>query len=178
MKINVTILALSMSLLILLSNQSASALPSSGSKEVLVAGGYNRDIGTGSGNANLDVSYGSYIDQALEVGLRQQFNYTIQKETSDVWRAVTAPFVNYHLTALGQNQSIVPFLGGQLGAVWNDDDITGTIGPEGGFKFYMDNSTFLLARYQYQWFFEKFGDVNETQNSAHVGVLGLGFNWN
>lgn len=153
------------------------ALPREGTQELLVSGGLNRTIGTGTGNFNGDLSYGWFMDQAVEAGIRQQFSYTFADDASDVWRATTAPFLDYHFNTWGKDNNILPFVGGFAGAVWNDDDFTGTVGPEAGIKAYLNEDTFILLRYQYQWFFDELDEVNDTLDSVHVMNVGLGFNW-
>lgn len=76
-----------------------------------------------------------------EVGIRQGFFYTLSDEASDVWRATTTPFIDYHFRDGTNEQTIVPFVGGFVGAVWNESDFTGAIGPEAGLKAYMSDST-------------------------------------
>lgn len=157
--------------------QNVYAAPVEGTHEIQVAAGYNRQIGSGSGTFNADVGYGYYLDKAWEVGVRQQFSYTLVKEDSDIWLATTAPFIDYHFNAWGRDQNVVPFIGAILGAVWNEDDFTGTVGPEAGLKVYLSNDTFISARYNYQWFFDEIDEVNKTLDSAHIVAVGLGFNW-
>ena len=43
-------------------------------------------------------------------------------------------FVNYHFRV---TDIIVPYLGAFIGAAWNDRDVTGTLGPQGGVKFFV-----------------------------------------
>lgn len=41
---------------------------SSDTQEVIVSGGYNRDIGTGTGNLNINGEYGHYMDSCGKWG--------------------------------------------------------------------------------------------------------------
>ena len=154
----------------------AFAMPQGGTNEIEVNAGYFRALGTGGGTFNGDVMYGIYLDDpAWEIGLRQAFNYVQRRRASNFWTATTAPFVNYHIR--GVMDGVVPFVGGQLGAVWNDDDFTGTVGPDAGLKFYMSDSTYMVTRYRYEWFFDKFETIDETAGANHVVTVGLGYNW-
>lgn len=97
-----------------------------------------------------------------------------------MWNAVTSPLLNYHFVGdspLAVNKNVVPYLGGFVGAVWNDEDFTGTVGPQAGVKLYVTPSTFVAANYRYEWFFDEVGDANDTQDANHVVTVGLGYNW-
>lgn len=155
----------------------AFALPQGGENEIEVSAGYFRAVGTGSGTFNGDLLFGRYFDNpAWEVGIRQGFNHSQRDKSPDFWTATTAPFVSYHFRNLLANEA-VPFIGGQLGAVWNDEDFTGTIAPDAGIKFYIGDNTYFVTRYRYEWFFDKFKTVDETTDASHVVTAGLGFNW-
>ena len=97
--------------------------------------------------------------------------------TKTPWAATTAPFVRYHFLGLSENR-IVPFLGAFLGAVWNDNDITGTLGPEAGIKFFVTEQAFIQTRYRYAWFFDDFESAdNQSDNGNHVISVGIGYFW-
>lgn len=150
------------------------AQPSADAREVSGAASFFRPIGSGTGALNLDATYGYSTTDAVQVGVRQSLNLIDSDSASTVWNAVTSPFLNYHF--LG-GDVLVPYIGGFLGGVWNDDDITGTAGPQGGVKMYISPSSFVGLNYRYEWFFEEIGDANETQNANHVATVGLGYTW-
>lgn len=155
----------------------AVALPTEGTKEATLTGGFNRDIGSGTGNLNINGELGYYIDPMIEVGIRQGFFYTLQEDASDIWRASTAPFFDYHFRDCSESQIIVPFAGLFVGAVWNESDFTGYTGPDLGIKAYVNKSTFFTARYNYEWFFDELDENQNDINSAHIITVGLGYNW-
>lgn len=154
------------------------AVPRAESNEVQITGGYFRSIGTGGGNFNTDMGYGYFLTKDWEVGVRQGINYNLVENASDDWIATTSPFLEYHFMNEGQTTpTLLPFLGGFVGAVWNEDDFTGTVGPSGGVKYFFHDQTFLTARYRYEWFFDEINEVNDTIDSNHVVTFGLGYVW-
>jgi len=159
------------------SGVSAFAQPFPNSHEVSGAAAFFRPLGSGTGTFDADVAYGYHFDDpAWEVGLRQGYTWVLQRDEKDTWRALTAPYLHYNFCGM-PNQMIVPYIGGFVGAVWNDSDFDGTVGPQGGVKIYVSPSTFVAANYRYEWFFDSFGDINDRQREAHVVSLGLGYNW-
>ena len=89
--------------------------------------------------------------------------------------ATTAPFINYHFRV---TDIIVPYLGAFIGAAWNDDDITGTLGPQLGVKLFVHEQTFVNLGYRYEWFWDKFERINnESDNGNHIFNIGVGFTW-
>lgn len=159
---------------------SASALPQESDQEVLLGGSFFRPIGSGGGTFNMDARYGYFLSDEFQVGLRQSYTLNHNDDDPDTWNAVTSPYGIYHFymdNGSGGRSPLVPYAGAFLGAVWNDDDLTGTVGPQAGVKYYLTDSTFLNAEYRYEWFFEEFRDANEVQDANHVALLGIGYNW-
>ena len=71
-----------------------------------------------------------------------------------------------------------PYLGGSIGAVYNDRDITGVIGPNAGLKLFFDDQAFLNLGYRYEYFFSRFKDIdNNTNRGNHIAAIGIGFVW-
>lgn len=146
-----------------------------GDSELQLSGGFFHAQDSDTASITLDGSYGYFFTQALEGGIRQGLNYTFIDDADDPWTATTIPFVDYHFLF---HHSFVPFVGGFGGIVWNDDDITGTIGPEGGFKFFLNDQTFIVTRYRYEWFFTELDLADDSAGDGnHVVTLGLGFVW-
>ena len=155
------------------------AVQSAGDNEIQLSGGFFHANDTDVGTATLDVSYGYYLTNVWELGIGQTLNYNFIDDASDTWTASTVPFLYYHIRGLSTNDTFQPFLGAFVGAVYNDDDATGTAGPAVGFKAFVNESTFLMTRYRYEWFFNdvELGDVTDTTRGNHVVTLGLGFVW-
>ena len=166
--------ALNLSLLFLLSVPTYAASVQ-GDNEVEIAGGFFHAQGLGTGALSADLAYGYYLTPGWEIGLRQALSYNFIDDHRDIWTATTTPFINYnfHVT-----ERIIPFLGGFVGAAWNDRDATGTIGPSGGVKIYLSDQTYLSTRYRYEWFFDSLRGIDRNKsNGNHVVNIGLGFVW-
>ena len=146
---------------------------------VQISGGFFHAQDTDIGTATLSLSYGYFVTKPLEVGVSQSLNYNFVDEGDDTWTASTIPFVNYHFLGLSQDDIFQPFLGAFIGAVYNDNDSTGTAGPNIGFKVFLHEKTYLITAYRYEWFFEEMelSDVSDTSSGNHVVTLGLGILW-
>ncbi len=155
------------------------AAQTAGESEIQLSGGFHHTNDTDVGTATLDVSYGYHLTNVWEIGIGQTLNYAFIDHGDDQWTASTTPFVYYHIRGLSLNDTFQPFLGAFVGAIYNDDKTTGTAGPAVGFKAFLNDKTFLITKYRYEWFFEdlELGDASDTSNGNHVVTLGLGFVW-
>lgn len=161
--------------LFLLASSAAMAAPRQGSSELLVSGGFFHQEGSDDGSLNADLNYGWYLTPGWQVGIRQALNYTFIDDRRDFWLATTSPFINYNFRL---TDIIVPYLGAFLGLVWNDNDVTGTIGPQAGVKFFVHDAAFLNLGYRYEFFFNKFRAIdNNASDGNHVFNIGIGFHW-
>jgi hypothetical protein len=161
--------------LFLVSAPTAYAGPVANDHEVELSGGLVHSEGTDTGNLNLDLSYGYYLSPGWQFGIRQALNYNFIEDQRDEWTATTSPFLAYHFRL---SDTVLPHLGGFIGAVWNDRDITGTIGPQVGVKFFFSPQTYVGLRYRYEWFWNKFERINNNSDDGnHVFNIGLGFVW-
>jgi hypothetical protein len=159
----------------LLASSAAVAAPRDGSSEALVSGGFFHQQGSDDGALNLDLSYGYYLTPGWQVGFRQALNYTFVDDRRDFWIATSSPFINYNFRF---TDIIVPYIGGFLGLVWNDRDVTGTIGPQAGVKFFVHDAAFLNLGYRYEFFFDKFKAIdNNASDGNHVFNIGVGLHW-
>jgi hypothetical protein len=156
----------------------SAAQPQGGDNELQLTGSFFRSTGSGEGALNADVVYSYFLEWPnWEIGLRQSIVYNYNSEEEDTWNAVTAPFFNYNFLGISHRHELVPYIGALLGAVYNDDDITGTTGPQAGVKWYVSDSTFLVANYRYEWFFNELSNANDSQDANHVVAFGIGYNW-
>ena len=158
---------------------SAWAGPVANDNELLLSGGFFHQDDSETGSVNLDLSFGHYFgNPAWQLGLQQSLTWLIVDDAEDPWFAVTAPFVNYHFLNVTQENRVVPFVGAQLGLVWNDDDATGVAGPQGGAKFFVTDQTFIQAKYRYEFFFDDFEQTDDNADDGnHVVSLGIGYVW-
>jgi outer membrane protein W len=148
-----------------------------GTKELELSGGFSHTEGSDVGTINADIGFGYYIAPRLDLGIRQTLSYNFIDGASDTWTASTIPFLEYHF--LTNNPSFRPFLGAFAGAVYNEDDVTGTIGPSAGIRYYLNESTAIVTRYRYEWFFDEltFDDTTDTSDGNHVVTVGFSYSW-
>jgi hypothetical protein len=151
------------------------AAPTEGASEAQVSAGFFHSEGSDSGNLNVDLSYGYYFTPGWQLGIRQALVYNFIDDERDFWQASTAPFINYNFRV---TDIIVPYLGGFIGLVWNDRDVTGTIGPQGGIKFFVHDRAFLNLGYRYEFLFNKINAIDDNASRGnHVFNLGIGITW-
>ncbi len=151
------------------------AFQSEGSSTLQLGGGFFHAQGTDVGTLNTDLGYGYFLTENWELGVLQTLGYSFVDDDDDVWGASTIPYVNYNFLAKERFQ---PFVGAFIGASYNDDDITGTLGPQVGFRSYVNDSTYIMAKYRYEWFFDDldYSDIEDNSSAGnHVISLGVGF---
>lgn len=148
-----------------------------GTKEIELGAGFSHTQGSNVGVLNANVAFGYYVAPRLDIGVRQTLNYAFLDNAPDTWTASTVPFINYSFET--SNPYFRPFIGAFAGAVYNDNDVTGTIGPTVGIRFYLNTSTAIVARYSYEWFFDKlsFKDVRDTTDGNNIVTLGFSYSW-
>jgi hypothetical protein len=49
------------------------------------------------------------------------------------------------------------------------------VGVEGGLKFFVNNTTFLIAMIEYQWFLHSANTGSESNTGQFVYAVGIGF---
>lgn len=156
--------------------QSASDIvgPREGSQEITLSGtgGNNNDFN--AGNFGISGSYGYYFTPAFEGGARQSLSWSGAENSNDSWSGSTRLFADYHFNTTGKFK---PFVGVSLGLTYGDGvPDTGFGGPELGFKYYVNSTTFLLVQTEYQFYFSN-GDnaANNFDDGAFAHTIGLGF---
>lgn len=156
----------------------SSANQSAGDNTLQLSGSFTHSQGADSGVLNLDVAYGRLFTDSLELGILQYLGYSFIDNADDTWVASTIPYINYHFSGLSDSDYFLPFVGAFIGASYNDEDTTGTIGPQLGFKSFVNDTTFILTKYRYEWFFDELtvNDIEDSQSDGnHVATLGVGF---
>lgn len=151
-----------------------------GDHEIQVSAGFFHAEGSESGNMNVDVSYGKFITDRWELGIRQTLAYSFIDNADDEWTASTTPFASYHFRGISAYDRFQPFVGAFVGAAYTEGDGTATIGPHLGFKYFVDDQTFVVTRYRYEWFPDDLtvNDItDERADGNHVVTVGLGYVW-
>ena len=159
----------------LLSGTPAKAGFEANSSNLQFGANFTHTQGSDTGTLSGDVSYGYFVTDSIELGALQGISYTIIDDADDVWNASTVGFANYNIG--GPDAKFVPFVGAFAGGVYNEDDATGTLGPQAGAKAFINDTTFALIRYRYEWFVEDLENGNVDDNSSdgnHVVTVGLG----
>jgi len=153
--------------------------PSVGDRELTLAGTGTSDRKFDTGNFGISGDLGWYVfDRNLLLGVRQSVNYANIEGadiSDDFWNGSTRGFANYHFF----DDAWRPFLGASLGVVYGDGvDDTGFGGLELGLKYYVLDSTFVMGRAEYQFFFERARDVDDNfDEGAWAYTVGLGYNF-
>ncbi len=154
---------------------SVQAAQSKGDSALQLGGGFFHAQGADVGTLTIDVGYGYYLTENWELGILQTLGYAFIDDGDDQWSASTIPYVNYNFRA---SEPFQPFIGAFIGASYNEDDATGTIGPQLGFKSFVSDSTFIVVKYRYEWFFSElnYDDIEDNSSDGnHVVTLGVGF---
>ncbi len=151
--------------------------PVSGEREFTLAGTGTSDKDFDNSSFGISGDYGWYTNDNMVWGIRQSINYADVAGgglSNNFWSGSTRGYVN-HLFLDGAAR---PFIGANLGAIYGDAVDTGTAGLEFGLKYYVLPKTFILARAEYQFFFNSSSDAREGwDNGAFSYVLGMGYNF-
>jgi len=72
-----------------------------------------------------------------------------------------------------------PFIGAFVGGAYNSDTLTGTAGPSAGFKYFLNDSTAVVFRYRYEWYFENLSlkDATDTSSGNNLVTVGMSYSW-
>lgn len=157
---------------------SVQAAQESGDSSLQLGGSFFHAQGADVGTLNLEGAYGYFFSKNLEMGLIQSFGYSFIEDGEDEWAASTIPFINYYFLGLSANDSFQPFIGAFIGASYNENDITGTLGPQVGFNSFINDTTYIVVKYRYEWYFDDLALNTIEDNSSdgnHVVSLGVGF---
>ena len=116
---------------------------------------------------------GYFVTDQLEVGLRQEVQYTDIGVSGSALNGSTAAAVDWNFD-LGH---FVPYLGGSLGYAYGDAiSDSWFAGPEGGLKYFVNNTTFVFVSVQYQFFFDSSSDAaTALSDGQFIYGLGIGF---
>ncbi len=144
-----------------------------GDKEILLNGAGVSDKDFDSTVFSIEGSFGYFFTKNIEVALRQAVAATHVENEGSSWNAATRGALDYHFD-LGRWW---PFVGANIGYIYGED-VTDTweAGLEGGLKFFVNNTTFVLGMLEYEWFLNN-DDSDGFNNGQWVYVIGLGFKW-
>lgn len=150
--------------------------PRAGDREFILTGSglSNKDMDESSGGVG--ASLGFYLNDTLELVVRQSVNYANSQGDDANWFGSTRVALDQHVFVSGR---FLPFVGVNFGGVYGEDvEETFVAGIEGGLKFYVLPQTFLFAMMDYAWAFE---DSDEAEDNFSDGgftwTVGVGFNF-
>ena len=138
--------------------------------ELRVSGFAQNDVNFDGFILNVSGQLGYFFSDQFEAGLRQDINYS--DLGANTLSGGTIVFVNYHF---GEDE-LQPFIGANIGYLYGEA-VTDTFvaGPEGGIKYFLDESWFLFGQVEYQFFFEDGGDADEAFDDGVFNYrLGIG----
>ncbi|HEY1686283.1 MAG TPA: hypothetical protein VGG19_16065 [Tepidisphaeraceae bacterium] len=138
-----------------------------GNWELTLAGQGTNDNDWESTQFNVQGSVGYFFTDAIEVSARQTINFEDLTGSSLAGQTVVAG--DYHFD-LGQWQ---PFVGANVGYIWGDVHNTWTAAPEAGVKYFLNHTTFVEARVEYDFFFDP-GHGTTAANGQFNYTLALG----
>lgn len=145
-----------------------------GDKEFTLSGSGGNDREFRAGSVNVNASLGYFIADEFELSIRQSLSYADAGQHQDsVLNGSTRGAADYHFD-LGRWQ---PFLGVNLGYVYGEG-VTDTweAAPEGGVKFFVNDSTFIYGQVEYQFFFRDAGGADDAfKDGQFVYSFGIGF---
>lgn len=152
--------------------------PVSGEREITLSGSGGSDKDFDSGNFSISGDIGWYTSNNMLLGIRQSVQYQDIQGVNiddDAWNGSTRGFIDWHFGSSNWR----PFVGASLGGVYGDNiDESAFAGLEVGVKYYVLPKTFIMARGEYQWFFDDTDDVDSSfDDGAWVYTLGMGYNF-
>ena len=130
-----------------------------------------QDFDSASFSFNGDIGY--FVTDQIEVAFRQSIGFTdFEGDVGEgsAWVGSSAIAGHYHFD-MGQWQ---PYVGAAIGFAYGDVNDTGFGGPEGGVKFFVNETTYIEASVGYQWFFDSDDDMDD---GAFIYGLNIGFRW-
>ncbi|MCL5280059.1 MAG: hypothetical protein M1376_09150 [Planctomycetes bacterium] len=146
---------------------------SQGDKEVLLNGAGVSDKDFDNTIFSVEGSLGYFFTRNIEAAVRQALAFTEVENAGSSWNASTRGALDYHLD-LGR---FWPFVGGNIGYIYGDDvSDKWEAGIEGGLKFFVNTTTFILGMLEYDWFLNNNHD-DGFSDGQRVYVAGLGFRW-
>lgn len=118
-----------------------------------------------SGQFQIGGQLGYLFTKELEGGVRQSFGYAHVLHGGEDYNGTTVGFVDYHFDL----NAIQPFIGGNVGLSYGTHEKgTGSFGPEGGVKVFLNSTTYVFGIIQYEI------SMRNSDDSSFVYGVGLG----
>lgn len=162
-------------LLAALAPAGALAQATAGDREVTLSGTGSSDKDFDNNIFSLEGSWGQYLSDMGEIGVRQTINLSDREDSSSDWSFATRFFYDHHFGG----DRMRPFIGVNLGGIYGekvDDTFSG--GPEVGLKYYVLEDTFIMGMVEYQFLFKSASEVDDRfDDGAFFYSVGLGYNF-
>jgi hypothetical protein len=155
----------------------AAAQVERGSWELTLAGAGQSNNDFDEHAIGLNAGVGYFPLDWLEIAIRQTLLYSKLADSSAT-DASTTFALDLHFP-LGEQRCIVPFVGGTFGFFYGDT-VTDSFeyGPEAGVKYFVNSTTFIFARVEYQFFGDELtggsGGSSASSDDQWVYSLGIG----
>jgi hypothetical protein len=124
-------------------------------------------------SAAAQASLGYFLTDQFEVNVRQTVQYTDIGIPGSALNGSTSVGVDYNFD-IGR---FVPYIGANIGYVYGDAvNDTWQAGPEGGLKYFVNNTTFVFLSVTYEFFFDQGSDASAAfSDGQFLYGLGIGF---
>ena len=144
--------------------------------ELTLSGGGSFGPDLNGVNAAVTANIGYYVNENLELSLRQSISYDDTGLEGSAWNGSTRVAVDLHFP-LGDRGQWVPFIGANIGYVYGESvHDTFEAAPEAGVKYYVNSTTFIYGIIEYQFFFDEGDDATQAfSNGQFVYSFGVGF---
>ncbi|MDA3897508.1 MAG: hypothetical protein PF482_15335 [Desulfobacteraceae bacterium] len=144
-----------------------------GDYELTLGGNGSSDESLDGTVLNFEAGLGYFLTRNFEAIWRQGISYVDIAHGDDKWNASTRLSLDFNFGA----GSLYPYLGANIGYLYGDTVEEQFIaGPEGGVKYFVNDTTFITAGIEYQFLFEDTDEVDDNYNDGRfVYLLGIGF---
>jgi opacity protein-like surface antigen len=118
-------------------------------------------------------SIGYYVLKMLPITLRQNAAFVFGSDFSDQWTLATRLFADYQYN---NGNWFQPFIGVGFGGIYGRHvDQSLVFAPNAGAKMYVNESTFVQARFEWDW---KFTADNNSDFEDGDALYTIGVGWN
>jgi hypothetical protein len=144
-----------------------------GDLELTLGGNGSSDESFDGTVVNFEAGLGYFLTQNLEAIWRQGISYADVAHSDDNWNGSTRLSFDYNFGM----ERFYPYLGANIGYLYGDTVEEQFIaGPEGGVKYFVNDTTFVTAGIEYQFLFKNRDEADENYNDGRfVYLLGIGF---
>lgn len=148
--------------------------PRQGDFEVFLAGSGGSVNQFDANTLGVEGGFGWYALKWLPIGIRQNANLAFGDDVRDAWQFASRAFVDFQYN---DGNWFQPFIGVNLGYLYGRHvDQSGIFAPEAGFKAYVNESTFIQLRAEWDWKFTA-DNNSDFEDGDMLYSIGAGFNF-